>query len=94
MGLVVPSVRRGRRGSVSAASFASPSTTSAGRARHRKKKITVDDLSGADVSPSRTPASKGNLFGRRDSSNQPNVGILRMGEIKKARGWGRRGTRP
>lgn len=49
--------------------------------RAKSGKITVDDLSGATFSVS-NPGLKGNLFGGA-IINQPNVGILRMGEIKK-----------
>jgi 2-oxoglutarate dehydrogenase E2 component (dihydrolipoamide succinyltransferase) len=76
-GLVVPVVRRadelGVRGIVRAIDDV------AGRARTGK--ITVDDLSGATFSVS-NPGLKGNLFGGA-IINQPNVAILRMGEIKK-----------
>ncbi|HVJ91153.1 MAG TPA: dihydrolipoamide acetyltransferase family protein [Labilithrix sp.] len=76
-GLVVPVVRRadelGLRGIVrSIDDLAS---------RARSGKITIDDLSGASFSVS-NPGLKGNLFGAA-IINQPNVGILRMGEIKK-----------
>ena len=76
-GLVVPVVRRadelGVRGIVRAIDDV------AGRARTGK--ITIDDLSGSTFSVS-NPGLKGNLFGGA-IINQPNVGILRMGEIKK-----------
>ena len=76
-GLVVPVVRRadelGVRGIVRGIDDV------AGRARTGK--ITVDDLSGATFSVT-NPGLKGNLFGGA-IINQPNVGILRMGEIKK-----------
>lgn len=76
-GLVVPVVRRadelGVRGIVRAIDDV------AGRARSGK--ITIDDLSGSTFSVS-NPGLKGNLFGGAIIS-QPNVGILRMGEIKK-----------
>jgi 2-oxoglutarate dehydrogenase E2 component (dihydrolipoamide succinyltransferase) len=76
-GLVVPVVRRadelGVRGIVRAIDDV------AGRARSGK--ITIDDLSGSTFSVS-NPGLKGNLFGGA-IINQPNVGILRMGEIKK-----------
>jgi 2-oxoglutarate dehydrogenase E2 component (dihydrolipoamide succinyltransferase) len=76
-GLVVPVVRRadelGVRGIVRAIDDV------AGRARNGK--ITIDDLSGSTFSVS-NPGLKGNLFGGA-LINQPNVGILRMGEIKK-----------
>lgn len=76
-GLVVPVVRRadelGVRGIVRSIDDV------AGRARNGK--ITADDLSGATFSVT-NPGLKGNLFGGA-IINQPNVGILRMGEIKK-----------
>ncbi len=76
-GLVVPVVRRadelGVRGIVRAIDDV------AGRARTGK--ITIDDLSGSTFSVS-NPGLKGNLFGGA-IINQPNVAILRMGEIKK-----------
>jgi 2-oxoglutarate dehydrogenase E2 component (dihydrolipoamide succinyltransferase) len=49
--------------------------------RAKAGKITMDDLSGATFSVS-NPGLKGNLFGGA-IINQPNVGILRMGEIQK-----------
>ncbi|HVH47389.1 MAG TPA: dihydrolipoamide acetyltransferase family protein [Labilithrix sp.] len=76
-GLVVPVVRRadelGLRGIVRAIDDVA--------SRARSGKITIDDLSGATFSVS-NPGLKGNLFGGA-IINQPNVGILRMGEIKK-----------
>jgi 2-oxoglutarate dehydrogenase E2 component (dihydrolipoamide succinyltransferase) len=76
-GLVVPVVRRadelGLRGIVRAIDDVA--------SRARSGKITIDDLSGATFSIS-NPGMKGNLFGAA-IMNQPNVGILRMGEIKK-----------
>lgn len=76
-GLVVPVVRRadelGVRGIVRAIDDLA--------SRARSGKITIDDLSGATFSVS-NPGLKGNLFGGA-IINQPNVGILRMGEIKK-----------
>lgn len=76
-GLVVPVVRRadelGVRGIVRAIDDLA--------SRARSGKITIDDLSGATFSVS-NPGLKGNLFGAA-IINQPNVGILRMGEIKK-----------
>lgn len=76
-GLVVPVVRRadelGVRGIVRAIDELAK--------RARSGKITVDDLSGATFSIS-NPGIKGNLFGAA-IINQPNVGILRMGEIQK-----------
>jgi 2-oxoglutarate dehydrogenase E2 component (dihydrolipoamide succinyltransferase) len=76
-GLVVPVVRRadelGVRGIVRSIDELAK--------RARSGKITVDDLSGATFSVS-NPGIKGNLFGVA-IINQPNVGILRMGEIQK-----------
>ena len=76
-GLVVPVVRRadelGIRGIVRAIDDLAR--------RAKAGKITIDDLSGASFSVS-NPGLKGNLFGGA-IINQPNVGILRMGEIQK-----------
>jgi 2-oxoglutarate dehydrogenase E2 component (dihydrolipoamide succinyltransferase) len=76
-GLVVPVVRRadelGIRGIVRAIDDIAK--------RAKAGKITIDDLSGASFSVS-NPGLKGNLFGGA-IINQPNVGILRMGEIQK-----------
>jgi 2-oxoglutarate dehydrogenase E2 component (dihydrolipoamide succinyltransferase) len=76
-GLVVPVVRRadelGLRGIVRGIDDVA--------SRARSGKITIDDLSGATFSIS-NPGIKGNLFGAA-IMNQPNVAILRMGEIKK-----------
>ena len=76
-GLVVPVVRRadelGVRGIVRSIDDVAT--------RARSGKITIDDLSGSTFSIS-NPGLKGNLFGAA-IMNQPNVGILRMGEIKK-----------
>ncbi len=76
-GLVVPVVRRadelGVRGIVRAIDDVAR--------RAKTGKITIDDLSGATFSVS-NPGIKGNLFGGA-IINQPNVGILRMGEIQK-----------
>jgi 2-oxoglutarate dehydrogenase E2 component (dihydrolipoamide succinyltransferase) len=76
-GLVVPVVRRadelGVRGIVRSIDDVAT--------RARNGKITIDDLSGSTFSVS-NPGLKGNLFGVA-VINQPNVGILRMGEIKK-----------
>ena len=62
--------------------------------RAKTGKITIDDLSGATFSNT-NPGLKGNLFGGA-IINQPNVGILRMGEIPEAgrrrRGAGRGGS--
>ncbi len=76
-GLVVPVIRRadelGVRGIVRAIDDVAK--------RAKNGKITVDDLSGATFSVT-NPGIKGNLFGGA-IINQPNVGILRMGEIQK-----------
>ncbi|RYG67844.1 2-oxo acid dehydrogenase subunit E2, partial [bacterium] len=76
-GLVVPVVRRadelGVRGVVR--------TIDELAKKARSGKITADDLSGATFSVT-NPGIKGNLFGGA-IINQPNVGILRMGEIQK-----------
>ena len=76
-GLVVPVIRRadelGLRGIVRAIDDVAK--------RARAGKITIDDLSGATFSVS-NPGLKGNLFGGA-IINQPNVGILRMGEVQK-----------
>ena len=76
-GLVVPVVRRadelGVRGIVRAVDELAQ--------RARTGKITADDLSGATFSIT-NPGLKGNLFGGA-IINQPNAGILRMGEIQK-----------
>jgi 2-oxoglutarate dehydrogenase E2 component (dihydrolipoamide succinyltransferase) len=76
-GLVVPVIRRadelGVRGIVRAIDDVAK--------RARAGKITIDDLSGATFSVS-NPGIKGNLFGGA-IINQPNVGILRMGEVQK-----------
>ena len=76
-GLVVPVIRRadelGVRGIVRAIDDLAK--------RARSGKITIDDLSGATFSVT-NPGLKGNLFGGA-IINQPNVGILRMGEIQK-----------
>jgi 2-oxoglutarate dehydrogenase E2 component (dihydrolipoamide succinyltransferase) len=76
-GLVVPVIRRadelGVRGIVRAIDDVAK--------RARSGKITADDLSGATFSVT-NPGLKGNLFGGA-IINQPNVGILRMGEIQK-----------
>jgi 2-oxoglutarate dehydrogenase E2 component (dihydrolipoamide succinyltransferase) len=76
-GLVVPVIRRadelGVRGIVRAIDDLAT--------RARTGKITIDDLSGASFSVT-NPGLKGNLFGGA-IINQPNAGILRMGEIQK-----------
>jgi 2-oxoglutarate dehydrogenase E2 component (dihydrolipoamide succinyltransferase) len=76
-GLVAPVVRRadelGIRGIVRAVDDVAK--------RAKAGKITIDDLSGATFSVT-NPGIKGNLFGGA-IINQPNVGIIRMGEIQK-----------
>jgi len=76
-GLVVPVIRRadelGVRGVVRGIDDLAK--------RARTGKITIDDLSGASFSVT-NPGIKGNLFGGA-IINQPNAGILRMGEIQK-----------
>jgi 2-oxoglutarate dehydrogenase E2 component (dihydrolipoamide succinyltransferase) len=76
-GLVAPVVRRadelGIRGIVRAVDDVAK--------RAKAGKITIDDLSGATFSVT-NPGIKGNLFGGA-IINQPNVGIVRMGEIQK-----------
>jgi len=76
-GLVVPVVRRadelGVRGIVRAIDDLAK--------RAKTGKIVIDDLAGASFSVT-NPGLKGNLFGGA-IINQPNVGILRTGEIKK-----------
>ena len=76
-GLVVPVVRRadelGVRGLVRGIDDLAK--------RAKTSKITIDDLAGATFSIT-NPGLKGNLFGGA-VINQPNVGILRMGEIQK-----------
>jgi 2-oxoglutarate dehydrogenase E2 component (dihydrolipoamide succinyltransferase) len=76
-GLVVPSIKHADQLSLRgiAASIDELAT------RARAGKVTADDLSGTTFSVS-NPGLKGNLFGGAIIS-QPNVGILRMGEIKK-----------
>lgn len=76
-GLIVPSIKNADQLSVRgiAASIDDLAT------RARSGKITADDLSGTTFSVS-NPGLKGNLVGGAIIS-QPNVGILRMGEIKK-----------
>lgn len=76
-GLIVPSIKNADR--LSLRGLASSIDEMASRARAGK--ITADDLSGTTFSIS-NPGLKGNLFGVSIIS-QPNVGILRMGEIKK-----------
>jgi 2-oxoglutarate dehydrogenase E2 component (dihydrolipoamide succinyltransferase) len=76
-GLVVPSIKSAD--SLSLRGIAAAIDELAKRAKAGK--VTADDLSGTSFSIS-NPGLKGNLFGAAIIS-QPNVGILRMGEIKK-----------
>jgi 2-oxoglutarate dehydrogenase E2 component (dihydrolipoamide succinyltransferase) len=76
-GLIVPSIKHADQLSLRgiAANIDEVAT------RAKSGKITADDLAGTTFSVS-NPGLKGNLFGAAIIS-QPNVGILRMGEIKK-----------
>ncbi|NUQ00614.1 MAG: 2-oxo acid dehydrogenase subunit E2, partial [Armatimonadetes bacterium] len=76
-GLIVPSIKRADE--LSLVGLARAIDDLAGRARAGK--ITADDLASTTFTVS-NPGLKGNLFGGAIIS-QPNVGILRMGEIKK-----------
>lgn len=76
-GLLVPSIKKADQ--LSLRGIAKNIDDVASRARSGK--ITADDLSGTTFTVS-NPGMKGNLFGGAIIS-QPNVGILRMGEIKK-----------
>jgi 2-oxoglutarate dehydrogenase E2 component (dihydrolipoamide succinyltransferase) len=76
-GLVVPVVRRADELGVRGIARSVDELAK----RAKSGKITMDDLSGATFSVT-NPGIKGNLFGGAIIS-QPNVGILRMGEIQK-----------
>ena len=76
-GLIVPSIKHADE--LSMLGLARGIDELAGRARSGK--ITADDLANTTFTVS-NPGLKGNLFGGAIIS-QPNVGILRMGEIKK-----------
>ncbi|MDC3954265.1 2-oxo acid dehydrogenase subunit E2 [Polyangium jinanense] len=76
-GLIVPSIKHADQ--LSLRGVAAQIDDLATRARANK--ITADDLAGTTFTVS-NPGLKGNLFGGAIIS-QPNVGILRMGEIKK-----------
>jgi 2-oxoglutarate dehydrogenase E2 component (dihydrolipoamide succinyltransferase) len=76
-GLIVPSIKHADQ--LSLRGIAAAIDDLATRARNGK--ISADDLAGTTFSVS-NPGLKGNLFGGAIIS-QPNVGILRMGEIKK-----------
>jgi len=76
-GLLVPSIKNADQ--LSLRGLAAQIDAMAVKARSNK--ITADDLASTTFSVS-NPGLKGNLFGGAIIS-QPNVGILRMGEIKK-----------
>jgi 2-oxoglutarate dehydrogenase E2 component (dihydrolipoamide succinyltransferase) len=76
-GLIVPSIKHADQ--LSLRGIAANIDEVASRARSGK--ITADDLANTTFTVS-NPGLKGNLFGAAIIS-QPNVGILRMGEIKK-----------
>jgi 2-oxoglutarate dehydrogenase E2 component (dihydrolipoamide succinyltransferase) len=76
-GLIVPSIKHADQ--LSLRGIAATIDEVASRARTGK--ITADDLANTTFTVS-NPGQKGNLFGAAIIS-QPNVGILRMGEIKK-----------
>jgi 2-oxoglutarate dehydrogenase E2 component (dihydrolipoamide succinyltransferase) len=76
-GLVVPNVKRADELSLRGLARAIDDVG----ARAKAGKITADDLAGCSFSVS-NPGIRGNLFGGAIIA-QPNVGILRMGEIQK-----------
>jgi len=76
-GLVVPVVRHADRLSLSGTALAIHDLAS----RARDKKLSADDLKGGTFTVS-NPGRHGNLYGFA-IINQPQVGILRMGEIAK-----------
>ncbi|MCU0685721.1 MAG: 2-oxo acid dehydrogenase subunit E2 [Polyangiaceae bacterium] len=76
-GLVVPNIKHADE--LSLRGMARAIGEVAGRARDGK--LTADDFSGSTFSVT-NPGAKGNLFGGAIIS-QPNVGILRLGEVKK-----------
>ena len=76
-GLLVPVIRRANEKSVLGLGRALDDLA----ARARAGKVTADELSGGSFTVS-NPGLKGNLFGAA-IINQPQVGILRMGEIVK-----------
>jgi 2-oxoglutarate dehydrogenase E2 component (dihydrolipoamide succinyltransferase) len=76
-GLLVPVIRRANELSVLGLSRSLDDLA----ARSRTGKVTADELSGGSFTVS-NPGLKGNLFGAA-IINQPQVGILRMGEIVK-----------
>jgi 2-oxoglutarate dehydrogenase E2 component (dihydrolipoamide succinyltransferase) len=76
-GLLVPVIRHANELSILGLSRALEDVA----ARARTGKVTADELSGGSFTVS-NPGLKGNLFGAA-IINQPQVGILRMGEIVK-----------
>lgn len=76
-GLVVPVVRHADRLSLSGTAIAINDLAT----RARDKKLSADDLKGGTFTVS-NPGRQGNLYGLA-IINQPQVGILRMGEIAK-----------
>jgi 2-oxoglutarate dehydrogenase E2 component (dihydrolipoamide succinyltransferase) len=76
-GLVVPNIKRADELSLRGLAKAIDDVG----ARAKSGKITADDLAGCSFSVS-NPGIRGNLFGGAIIA-QPNVGILRMGEIQK-----------
>ena len=76
-GLIVPNIKQADQLSLRGIAGAIDAIAS----RARAGKVTADDLMGTTFTVS-NPGLKGNLFGGAIIS-QPNVGILRMGEIKK-----------
>ena len=84
---MVPVVRHADRLSL-AGPRARRSRTSSSRAR--SKKLSADELKGGTFTVS-NPGRHGNLYGFA-IINQPQVGILRMGEIVKRAGGARRST--
>ncbi len=76
-GLVVPVVRNADRLSLSGTAMAIDELAT----RARDRKLTADDLKGGTFTVS-NPGRQGNLYGFA-IINQPQVGILRMGEISK-----------
>jgi 2-oxoglutarate dehydrogenase E2 component (dihydrolipoamide succinyltransferase) len=76
-GLVVPSIKNADQYSLRGIAGAIDELAQ----RAKAGKVTADDLAGTTFSVS-NPGLKGNMFGGAIIS-QPNVGIVRMGEIKK-----------
>jgi 2-oxoglutarate dehydrogenase E2 component (dihydrolipoamide succinyltransferase) len=76
-GLIVPNIKRADELSLRGLSKAIDETAQ----RVRSGKITADDLAGGSFAVS-NPGMRGNLYGGAIIA-QPNVGILRMGEIQK-----------